>query len=353
MRKEKKKMPKIGRWILLIVFVVILRRWALTPIYLDKDIELKEWQNFSTITNYLSNPEQIKLKMYNRFHKFDFSKIEQWVYSFSGTYSAGQFVDHVLSGPERDYISYTILEWRSIYDIDFDLSQKKLIEAWEYLDYVNDKEILAKLALKYEFLDGLWHDKFSSLEWYLYPDTYHLDKWQNILDQLISLQLSTFSNKVWDIYKDEIKWFNNTLKNNWFDFELTQQELLTLVTVVEKEERQKNNKPTVAGIFLNRIDRGMRLDADITLCYGLWKPYEICTPKIIVQELYNKENLFNTRQQAWIPPQPIANPSAETIWAVLHFKKTDYLYYLHDSQWIIHYGTTSWEHWVNKTKYLR
>jgi len=349
----------------LIIFIVILWRWAVTPISLDKEITLKEGQSFSTIVDYLSSPEQIRLKMYNKFHKFDFSNIEQGVYTFSWEYLPGQFVAHILRGPERDYISYTILEWWSIYDIDLDLSKKDLIEPGEYLAYVSDAEKIVKFAEKYEFLKkpstsstwqsvGLdWQLFMKNLEGYLYPDTYHLDRWQNLLDQLVSLQLTTFSNKIWDIYKDEINWFDKILKNNWFDFNLTQQELLTIVTVVEKEERQKMNKATVAGIFLNRINRWMRLDADITLCYGLEEPYETCTPKVIVKELYDETNPFNTRQVGGIPPQPIANPSAETVEAVLNFKKSNYLYYLHDPQWWIHYGATSGEHGVNKNKYLK
>jgi len=57
--------------------------------------------------------------------------------------------------------------------------------------------------------------------------------------------------------------------------------MLILASVVEKEERNTKNKPTVAGIFFNRLANGMRLDADITLCYGLHEPYETCTPALI------------------------------------------------------------------------
>jgi UPF0755 protein len=75
----------------------------------------------------------------------------------------------------------------------------------------------------------------------------------------------------------------------------------------------------------------MRLDADITLCYGLKEPYETCTPSVIVKKISDKSNIYNTRQNYGLPPQPIANPSVESIVAVLNFQKTDYLYYLHDA----------------------
>jgi UPF0755 protein len=125
-----------------------------------------------------------------------------------------------------------------------------------------------------------------------------------------------------------------------------------LSTVVEKEERSNSNKPTVAGVFFNRLDKGMRLDADITLCYGLKEPYATCTPNVIVKKISDKSNIYNTRQNYGLPPQPIANPSVESIAAVLNYKKTDYLYYLHDSDGSIHYGRTLEEHNSNKNNYL-
>jgi UPF0755 protein len=69
-----------------------------------------------------------------------------------------------------------------------------------------------------------------------------------------------------------------------------------LASVVEKEERNTKNKPTVAGIFINRLANGMRLDADITLCYGLHEAYETCIPSMIARKVSDKTNIYNTRQ---------------------------------------------------------
>lgn len=65
--------------------------------------------------------------------------------------------------------------------------------------------------------------------------------------------------------------FKNTLdlKGIRLGIDMSPYQLLTLASVIEKEERKTGNKPTVAGIFLKRLSIGMRLDADITLCYGL------------------------------------------------------------------------------------
>jgi len=105
---------------------------------------------------------------------------------------------------------------------------------------------------------------------------------------LVYLQLENFKNKVWNIYSGEVLLSS---KITWYD-------TLILASVVEKEERNTKNKPTVAGIFFNRLANGMRLDADITLCYGLHEPYETCTPSMIAKKIYDKDNIYNTRQVA-------------------------------------------------------
>jgi UPF0755 protein len=97
----------------------------------------------------------------------------------------------------------------------------------------------------------------------------------------------------------------------------------------------------------------MKLDADITLCYGLHQPYETCTPSVIGKNISNKSNLYNTRQNGWLPPQPISNPTVESIVAVLHPQTSDYVFYLHGSDGTIHYGRTLEEHNANKAQYLK
>ena len=60
-------------------------------------------------------------------------------------------------------------------------------------------------------------------------------------------------------------------------------------------------------------------------------PYETCTPSVIASKITDKNNPFNTRENAGMPPQIIANPSFDTINATLNYADTDYIFYLHDS----------------------
>lgn len=79
------------------------------------------------------------------------------------------------------------------------------------------------------------------------------------------------------------------------NLELNRYNILILATIIEKEERSNKNRPLIAGIFLNRLASKMRIDADISLCYGLHQGYENCPPSVIIQHLEDSSNPYNTR----------------------------------------------------------
>lgn len=94
-------------------------------IHLDAKISIASGGNASKIFSELSTIEKFRIKLYISTHKkIDFSKLEAGVYTFSGKYNKTEFVQNILKGSEKEYIRVTILEGRSIYDIDQALSKK-------------------------------------------------------------------------------------------------------------------------------------------------------------------------------------------------------------------------------------
>lgn len=90
--------------------------------------------------------------------------------------------------------------------------------------------------------------------------------------QLVKAQLDAFDKKVRSVYGgDTVSSFAQLQGLGWYN-------IVTLASIIQKEERNKSNQPTIAGIFLRRLSIGMRLDADITLCYYYKRAYELCTP---------------------------------------------------------------------------
>lgn len=335
--KQKKPGLRIVIWLV----VIILRYMWAKSFSLDANVKILPGNTVSKLFQPLSSRNKTRLKVYIKMHHIDLSKLEPGTYEFSGQYTRSQFVQSILAGPSNKYIKITVLEGRSIYDIDASLTKKWLINQGEYITLVTDPTIISKYQAKYPYLSNL-NTPLSTLEGFLYPDTYNVDAGNNIVDQLVYLQLETFKKRVWTAYTSQITPVGTQRYPD-----------MILASIVEKEEKNNVNKPTVAGIFFKRLQIWMKLDADITLCYGLHQPYESCTPSVIARNIADENNVYNTRKKGWLPPQPISNPTVESILAVLNPQKSDFLYYLHDMKWIIHYGSTLDEHNANKVKYLQ
>lgn len=330
-----KKKIKLGRYIVIIMVILMIYLFT-KKISLDAKITIEQWENTSKIFNELNTIEKIGIKIYLKTHTVDFSKLEAGNYNFSGNYTKAEFIDNILKGSEKDYIRLTLLEGRSIYDIDEALTRKWYITPWAYVAYVNNYATISELMQGYEFLRQIPAGK-STLEWFLYPDTYNVDKNKELISQIVKKQLDGFTTRVRSKVSNPTDRYKTIL----------------LASILEKEERNITNKATVAGIFLKRLDIWMALDADITLCYGLNKSYTTCTPAVIGQKIGDKSNPYNTRGTRWLTPTPICNPTRESINAVINPQISDHLYYLHDMEGNIHYGNTLDEHNANKAKYLK
>ncbi|MCX6823824.1 MAG: endolytic transglycosylase MltG [candidate division SR1 bacterium] len=341
----KKKKFKLGRRIVLIVLIFCIYLFT-KNITLDTKITINQGESASKILNQLGPIEKLRVKLYIKTHNVDFSKLEAGSYTFSGRYTKAGFIEKILNGSEKEYLRLTILEGRSIYDIDEALTKKGYITGGDYIAFVSDPSIITKYGARYSFLNEtvLNVSPLKSLEGFLYPDTYNVDKTKNIIDQLVYAQLENFNTKVRSKYENTLA-SSSPGGHSAYD-------IMILASILEKEERNNANKPTVAGIFLKRLEIGMALDADITLCYGLKTSYANCTPAVIGQKIGDKTNVYNTRAVRGLPPTPISNPTGESINAVINPQKSDYLYYLHDMKGNIHYGKTLEEHNANKAQYL-
>lgn len=131
---------------------------------------------------------------------------------------------------------------------------------------------------------------------------------------------------------------------------VTWQEALIMASLIEREAA-KNDKRLVSAILWNRINDGMRLQADATLQYirgaeGNWWPQPRSEDKDLVSP-------FNTYKNSGLPPYPITNPSLESIEAALNPEDTSCIYYLHDSNGLIHCSVSYAGHRANIDRYLR
>jgi len=146
----------------------------------------------------------------------------------------------------------------------------------------------------------------TSLEGYLYPDTYDLPPLLGARG-VIERQLAAFQKKVAPLLTDPAK----------------ANKILTIASMVELEAGVDHERARIAGVIRNRLDKGMRLQIDATVLYALqeWR------------RLYNKDyhetnSPYNTYKIKGLPPGPICSPSVKSVQAALKSEKHEWLYYV-------------------------
>lgn len=347
MRTQKKR-TNIKRYIIVVLLILFL--WIGFSLYSSYNgplfysqpttIQIKKWDTIAKFYTHLQGLKRTMMKLWLKNHSKLIPNLQEWTYNLDWLYTKQELLELIEKWPQQEYIRVTLLEWWSKYDIDNYLTNEGLAKKWDFIEKIEDQWFITGLKSDYQFLAILPQGK--SLEWFLYPDTYFLDKNGVKIEQLIRAQLKNFNEKVWQPYANKLKVKDTQLSVYW---------IITLASIIENEEKLTENKPTIAWIFINRLNNGMRLDADVTLCYGLKIVYDKCRENIVAN-LYDASNLYNTRQNVWLTPTPISSPTVETILSLINYKKTKALYYLHDKQWKIHYANTIQEHNANKEKYL-
>ncbi|NMH24373.1 endolytic transglycosylase MltG [Flavobacterium solisilvae] len=136
---------------------------------------------------------------------------------------------------------------------------------------------------------------------------------------------------------------------------LTPVQVITLASIVQKESAKKSERPTVAGVYLNRLAKEMPLQADPTVIYAL-KLRDNDFNQVIKRVLYNDlfiASPYNTYQNTGLPPGPIAMPDVDAIDAVLNAEKHDYIYFCASvEKFGYHVFASTYEaHQVNAKKY--
>ncbi len=157
-------------------------------------------------------------------------------------------------------------------------------------------------------------DLYFNLEGYLYPDTYHFTERQTV-DDIVKSLAETMESVFTDEYKARAKELN-----------LSIHQVLTIASLIEREAINDAERATISGVIYNRLEKGMLLQIDASVIYGIGKGKEHTSD--IYQSDLDRADPFNTYKVPGLPPGPIASPGKASIEAALYPEDTDYLYYV-------------------------
>lgn len=199
----------------------------------------------------------------------------------------------------------------------------KIVEGWDIKDIAAMLKTLTFLPsqdIPTQFI-SLTHDStfisklgfvgLGSLEGYLFPDTYYVTK--PLTAEGLIKRLTERLRETWKTLDDE------AIKKSG----MSQRQIITLASIVEKETGLASERPLIASVFFNRLEKGMPLQSDPTIIYGL-PNYD---GNIRKGDITNPHP-YNTYVHKGLPPGPICSPGLASIDAVLHPATTSYLYFV-------------------------
>lgn len=276
-----------------------------TPVNLPEKgivLDITPGMNIDEVVTLLRGKNIIRNALYFKWYaRFtgDANKLKVGEYSLQSTLYPDDLLAIITSGRVLQY-NFTIIEGWNFSQLRQALEKSPHLN--QTLKGLTNDEVMAALDLEGEPFEG-----------YFLPDTYFFPKNYSDAD-LLKRSYAAMTKVVDEAWNQRQP--NLPLKNK--------RELLTLASIVEKESGVVSERPEIAGVFTRRLQKGMRLQTDPTVIYGLGDSYR---GKIYQSDL-QRDTPYNTYTRNGLPPTPIAMPSREAIFAAIDPKEGKTLYFV-------------------------
>lgn len=238
-------------------------------------------------------------KIFHRYTQFHGSlkKIRQGEFIIKKNDSMIDVLDTLLSNKRRTF-KITIPEGKNIFEIADILEKKYIAKKKEFLRYSKDPELLKKLNIPSDSMEG-----------YLFPETYFFTKGSHPRD-IIEEMVATFHKKFLSLDRSRSP--------------LTDPEVVILASIIEKETGVAFERSQISGVFHNRLLKKMRLQSDPTTIYGIFQTF---TGNLKKSHLLQKTP-YNTYKIKGLPKGAISNPGLLSLKAAITPQKHDYFYFV-------------------------
>jgi UPF0755 protein len=217
------------------------------------------------------------------------------------------------------------------------------LESQELVDAQRFIEAVQRGGQNYGFLRDRPPGTSSSLEGFLFPDTYQIPAYADVAT-VLDIMLGDFDTRVTPELRSAIASLGKTLY-----------EVVTVASIVEREAVLAEERPVIASVYLNRLKKGMYLQADPTVQYA--KGYDEGSGRwwahMLQEEAATVESPYNTFLNPGLPPGPICNPGLAAIEAVVYPAQEEYLFFYSKGDGSHAFAVTYEEHLQNQAEYQR
>jgi len=211
------------------------------------------------------------------------------------------------------------------------LRSEKVLEKIENILETQNRRLLTDSSFIEQF--GI---KATSLEGYLFPDTYYFFQGM-MIEEVLTIMINQFWNN-----------FNQTLIDRSNELELTIHEVVTLASIIEGEALFDSERRTISSVYHNRLRKNIKLQADPTIQYLFPDG-----PKTLLTKHLTISSPYNTYIHYGLPPGPINNPGIKSIEAALYPEDTDYLYFVAKGDGYHVFSTNQSDHLKAKREYKK
>jgi len=247
---------------------------------------------------------------YARLEGYD-RRFEAGVYFLNQTQSIRQIAE-ILIDSSKSFIPLRTLEGARIEELAALIDQNGLFgfSGADFLTLVDEGALIPP-----DFAAWASIPPGASLEGFMFPDTYQLPP-DISAEGLRDMLLRTFQDRI-----------GNDLREEAIAQNLTLHQVVTLGSIIEREAVWRDEHPMIASVYRNRLDIGMKLEADPTVQYGIQGARGSWWPQITRADYYDVQSSYNTYLHGGLPPGPIASPGLSAIQAAVNPAESGFYFF--------------------------
>ncbi len=267
--------------------------------------EVRPGESFKTIARRLEGQGLVtsatKLDIYARVAGLA-NKVRVGEYAIRRDSKPKDIINVLVSGKSIEY-SVTVTEGSNRFEIADTLEKQGIIRKDEFLKLTQDPQ----------FAQALLGEPLTSLEGYLFPETYHITKFTGARG-LVKMMVDRFRENFAKVR------MNPSVR-------MSRHQFITLSSIVEKETGAPEERAVIASVFHNRLAKRMKLQTDPTVVYGVWEKTGVWNKNISRQDLITPTR-YNTYTLDGLPHGPISNPGLEAMQATANPAQTEFLFFV-------------------------